>query len=442
MAGLSAPGIGSGLDVNGIVGQLIALERRPLQALQQRTQEFQSQLSAYGQLKSSLSSFASSMEALATPDKFKVFTSTSSDEDVLTASTTSAGGAGTFDIVVTNLAERQKLATSTTFTDGDTEVGTGTLSITVGSNNFDVVIDNDNDTLAQIRDAINNAADNQGVTASIINETGGSRLVLTANNTGTANTVSVAVSSATGNLSQLESANLNTIQAAEDATLTIDGFNVTSSSNKVSGVVDGLELDLKKTGSATVNTERDTDAIKESVQDFVNAYNSVRSTTLRLKTGSLEGDSAIRTIENQLRSVINTQPSGLGGTFTALQEIGVTLDKDGNLSLDSSDLEDSLDTDLASVAAIFSDPTEGYAARFKALADNMVDTDGIVDSREDGLNDRIRSNEDRELAFERRLTAVEAGLRSQYSALDGLLAGLQSTSSFLTSQLATLPRAG
>lgn len=442
MAALTAPGIGSGLDINGMVGQLMALERRPLNALNSRESEFKSQLSAVGQLKSAISTFQDAMEGLSSAEKFQVFGATSSDEDVFTATADSDAGAGTFNVVVTNLAERQKLATDTAFASSSTEVGTGTLTIDVGGDSFDVTIDSDNDELTQIRDAINNATDNTGVTASIINEAGGSRLIFTSDDTGTANTITVSTSNPTGDLDQLASANLNTVQAAEDATLTVDGFNVTSSSNKVENVIEGVTLELKSEASATLDITRDTDTIKESAQGFVDAFNTLQSTLNNLRTGALDGDSTVRSIERQLRNVFNTQASGLDGGLTNLTQAGVSFDKDGNLTLDSEAFEEALDDNLSAVSELFSADEQGFAFRLDALATSLLDTDGLLDSREDGINARIDRIQDDKFRMEDRLESIEKRLRAQFSSLDSLVGSLQSTGSFLSQQLANLPGPG
>ncbi|MCB1877999.1 MAG: flagellar filament capping protein FliD [Chromatiales bacterium] len=443
MASLSAPGIGSGLDVNGIVSQLMELEQQPLVALQKRQSEFQAQLSALGQLKSAVSTFNDAMEGLSSVEKFKVFSASSGDEGVFTVDASSNAGGGTFNIQVNNLAERQKLASGPFAGGADGEVGTGTLSFTVNGESFDVLIDGDNDSLTQIRDAINNSAENTGVVASIINESGGSRLIFTAENTGLANTIDVSVSNATGDLGQLASANLTEIQGAADASITIDNqFTVSSASNSVSDVIEGVTINLESVGSAELNITRDNEAIGESVQAFADAYNNLRNALGSLGQGALSGDSTLRSVANQLRDVINTPASGLASGYSNLTEIGVSLQKDGSMSVDSEKLQSALDDNLAGVASLFSNESEGFAVRFQSLADSLLDTDGVLETREDGINDRLKGLQNREDQLDRRLISVEEGLRSRFSALDSLLAQLQSTSTFLTGQLASLPKAG
>lgn len=447
MASISAAGVGSGLDINSIISQLMALERRPLSALQSKQATFESQLSAYGRLKSALSMFQSAMEALSATSKLKHYQASSSDEDVLTVSASAEASPGTFQVVVSSqLAQNHKLASSA-YTDASTVVGTGTLTISVGSESFSVAIDSSNNTLAGIRDAINAAADNTGVSATIINVTGGSRLVLTAEASGAANALTVAVSgdgdgndaNASGLSNLIWSAagtkNLSQVDAAQDAAFTVDGFAATSASNTVTDVIPGVTLNLKAAGTVTVTVERDDAKITETVQGFVDAYNALRKSINDLRAGDLKGDLALNSIQAGLLSVINTPPSGITGSYRYLSEIGVSIQKDGTMTLDAGALTDAVSADFSGVAELFANDDQGFAYRLKAAVTGYLAVDGIVDAREDGLNSRIDSVQDRIAALQVRMELVEKRLRAQYSALDALLGSIRSTGEYLTRQL-------
>ena len=441
MAAISSPGIGSGLDINAIVGQLVALERRPLNLLEQRESFLRAELSAYGQLKSNVSTFRSAMAELASLDQFKVFSPVSSNEAAFTATADGNAAAGNVQVDVSSIAERQKLASSA-YADAATVVGTGTLTISVGADSFDVIIDATNNTLAGIRDAINNAAGNTGISVSTLNTDDGSRLVFTADETGTANALTIAVAGDAG-LSQLAydaggTQNLTEIQAASDAVLTVDGFTVTSSSNNITGVIQGVTLELNAIGAGELVLDRDNDAILENVQKFVDAYNELQNSIGEFRAGALEADSALLSIERSLQRTINTPGAIPGSVFTYLSEIGIRTGEDGDLALNDSDFLEAMNTDFPGVAQLFGASGEGVAFRLDALADRFLASDGLIDAREDGINDRIDDIEDRKDALERRLILTEARLRAQFTALDGLLSQLQSTSSFLTQQLAQL----
>ncbi|MCU7860875.1 MAG: hypothetical protein KZQ86_13830 [Candidatus Thiodiazotropha sp. (ex Lucinoma kastoroae)] len=171
-------GIGAGADWNGIINQLLQIESRPLTQLRSREQEINQQISDYGKVKSAVDTFKSSIVDLTSASGFAAFSTTSSDEAVLTVTADSTAVASRYDVVVTQLASHDKLASSA-YADSSTAVGTGSLSITVGGTTMNLTVDATNNTLAGLRDAINNASDNPGVTATILNETAGSRLILT-----------------------------------------------------------------------------------------------------------------------------------------------------------------------------------------------------------------------------------------------------------------------
>jgi len=441
---ITAAGVGSGLDIETIVSQLMTLERQPLNKLRSQESATNAQLSAYGQVKSAISSFKDAMADLSSVDKFKIFTATSSDEEVMTAETTSSAAAGIYNLSVTRLAQNHKMG-SDEKADTDTFGGTAgdELTLTVGTDSASIDLSSAK-TLSQIRDAINSDENNPGVTATILNTGGGNqRLVLTADESGYDKRVQLSyggtVDAATFGFatSNQDEGGATIADLTElDAAYTLDGFALTAASNKISGVMDGITFELNKTGSATLNVQRDTESIEESAKAFVDAFNNVLSTLGSQSNGRLSGDSTLRSIQSQMRDVLNTAPTGLSGIYSSLSELGIKTDpKTGELELNSTDFTEALDADFASVAELFANDDQGFAFRMEALADTMLDTDGIIDSREDGLKERIDRLQDGQADIERRLELKERALRSQYAALDSLVGSLQNTSSFLLQQL-------
>lgn len=445
---IRSPGVGSGLDVNSIVTQLMAVERQPLSRLQTKKSTFESQLSAYGQLKSALSTFRDAMAKLDAPADFRLFTATSSDDDVLTAIAGSGAAAGSYGIEVVRIAERHRLAAgdANTYADTTSDIGaTGTMSITLGAEPA-FSVDMAGKSLAEIRDAINGASDNTGVTASIINDDVGNRLVLTADETGSDNAVAVSYSGAdpfglqTLNTDRDGSGSFTS--ADLDAVLTLEGtFTVTRSSNSIDDAIDGLTLNLKAAGTIDLTVDRDVEGITEQAQAFVDAYNDLKTTIETLRGGTLEAENTLLSIDRQLRSTFNTAPTGLSGSYNYLSEVGIAFQKDGKLALDSDALETALTSDFDGVAQLFGNDDQGYAYRVRELADGMLQTDGLIDARRDGINDSIDSIESRIDLMGRRLEITEARYRAQFSALDGLVASLTTTGNFLTQQLSALPLA-
>ncbi len=452
---LSSPGIGSGLDVNGIVSQLMVLEQRPLVRLQLEQESVQVQISALGQFKTDLGTLKQAAEKLADAGTYDVFNAASSNESVLTGSASATAAPASHSITVTQLAQRHRLA-SGSFTDPATDVGNGTLNISVGADQFSLAIDPSAQTLNDIRDAINAAGDNTGVTASIINVTGGSRLVLTANDTGLSNAIEVTVTGdGDGNdadnagLSALvyEAAgtqNLSQLDAALDATFTVDGFAATSASNVVSGVIEGVSFELFDADpgglTATLTVSRDTESITGVLGELAGSWNGLLGSMKRLGASELRGESMFIDIERQVRNLFASNAE-LGGALNVALDAGFDFDGDGFVSFEDSDVTALLKTDFSDVVTFFSDSEAGFATRLETMLEAYVQTGGVIDSRNDNLSTRSRDLGKRMENMQFRLGIIESRLLDQFGALDGLVASLQTTSSFLSQQLASLPGA-
>jgi flagellar hook-associated protein 2 len=438
---ISAPGVGSGLDVNSIVRQLMAIERQPLNRLEADKRGLETQLSAYGKLKSSLSTFQSAFANLKTVGAFEVYKAVSSDETAFTATASSSASVSFSSIQVVNLAEAHKMGSlSVADTDTTTLGGAGDqLTATINGNAFSVDIGGK--TLSQIRDAINSAPDNTGVSATIISENSGSHhLVLTATSTGNDNALNLAFTGTVGTALGLTDINNRT---QLDSELLIDGlYTVTRASNTIDDAIGGVTLNLlgETTGAVQLNVSRDVDKVKETVQGFADAFNELKSTfdSLSGKGNDLEADNTLRSIRNQIQGVFNTPPAGLTTGLTYLSEIGVTFQRDGTLAVDANDLEAAISSDFAGVAELFASDDQGYLFRLGSLIDGFVQADGLINIREDGLNTRIDTTDQRISDMEYRLQLRQQSLNDRFTALDALMGQLSGTSQFLTQQLAAL----
>jgi flagellar hook-associated protein 2 len=444
---ISAPGIGSGLDVAGIVTQLMDLERRPLEALQARQEEYEAQLSAYGQLKSALSTFQDAMRNLNYEVDFKKFTAESSNESVLTANTNSASATGKYSIEVDRVAQRHTMASGWF---GSSEIvggkGGDELTLTIGSDSLAVDL-SDGKTLAQLASSINAHPDNMGVRATVINvdSTGTSqRLALVSPASGSENAIQLG-----GTINgippeaELSFYTTNRIDGATiadlgklDAAITVDGISVLRAENTVNDIIPGITLNLNSAApGSVVNLEvaRDTASISESVKTIGEAYNGLMETLKELRLGDLEADSTIRTLENQIRGVLNQ--GGGSGTFSHLSQVGLSLDKYGEMQFDADDLEKALDTDIDSVAQLFAGAGTGIASGFDDLVGDLLGYKGLIQNRIDGIERSKESNIDDQYKMELRLETTEQRYYKQYAALDTLVAQMTSTSSYLTQQL-------
>lgn len=449
---ISAPGIGSNIDVNGIVTQLMSLERRPLQMLQTKVSQYNSQLSAYGQLKSTLSAFQSAAYALSSSTGFSVFKATAADTTILNATAASTASVGAYNITVGTMAASQQLisnATTLPLTDsGTTAVGTGTLTIASGTSSFDVTIDGTNNTLDGIASAINSHASNFGITASVMFDGTNYRLMMSANKTGVANAMTVAVTdTGDGNntdtlgLSRLSYTaggfNLTQSQAAVNAALTVNNVAVTSASNTVTSVINGVTLNLTKLGTTTLTVASDTTAITDKVNAFISAYNKLNTDikSLHQKGGTLESDNSILTIQARLASVFNAPATITGGAYNYLAQVGVSLQKDGSLALNGTDFSSALSSNFNSVVALFSDSTQGFAQRFNTEVSNLLQTDGVLAATTDGITANISRLTTQEDQMMTRLTLTEQRLRTQFASLDALLGSMRQTNSYLVQRL-------
>lgn len=449
MATIQAPGIGSGLDVNDIVTKLMEIERQPIESLTTKKSFINAQISAYGSLKSKVADFQTAMDNLSSPEKFQVYQGSSGNESVFTTSVTSNAVAGNYNIEVVSLAERDKIATKG-YTDSNTAVGEGTLNISIGSESFELTIDSSNNTLAGIRDAINNSADNTGVSATIVTGDDGARLVLSSEETGIDNALRINVTDSDGNNTDetgLSALAYNpeggvefraAISTAQNAQIRVDGFDVSSNTNTITGAIDGVTINAASMGSSTLNVTRDDEQILESVEAFATAFNALRSEINKQRDGQLEADSTLLTLERQIFDVLNAGSSIEGSSFSYLIEAGVSIDKNGVMAVDSDRITDIMNTDFDSFTSLFASENGGFAAKLSTLADGWLNDNGLIDSREDGLKTQVEGIDDQILRLEDRMISVEERIRAQFTALDTLVSSLNNTSNFLTQQLASL----
>jgi flagellar hook-associated protein 2 len=406
---ISSPGIGSGLDVNSIVTQLMTIERQPLTALNNKVASFQAKLSGYGQISSALSQFQIAAKGLSPPTQFQSVTATLADATVGTASASAGATAGSYALEVSSLAQAQKLVaagqtstsaaigsgTATTLTFDFGTIAGGTLSngtytgasfTSNGAGTKTVTIDASNNSLSGIRDAINSA--NIGVSATIVNDGSATpnRLVLTDSTTGISNSMKISVSgdATLSSLLSQDPAN-NTGQAlaetvtAQNANFKIDGVAVSKTSNTVTDAIQGVTLNLTKTNVGTptsITVAQDTGSVTKAVNAFVTAYNNITQTLASAtaydpatKNAALfNGDASIALLQNQIRRVLSTPVAGGSSAFTQLSQIGVTFQKDGTLAVDNTKLQSAITSNFSDIAGLFaavgktSDSLVGYSS--------------------------------------------------------------------------------
>ncbi len=455
MATITALGIGSGLDINNLVAQLVAAERAPTQTrLDRREAETLSKLSALGSIKGALSVFQNTLEPLKELATFQGRTAVSANPELVTATAGSEAVAARYAVEVLQLAAGHKLR-SGAYAAADTVVGTGTLTLSSGGETFAIEITDANSTLVDIVAAINEAPANTTVLATIVNGIDGAHLVVTSAATGAASAITVLATGGDGGLDNLiydpagGTTNLTEVAAAVDASLMIDGLLVASDSNVVSTAIAGVTIDLLGAEPGTtveLTIGYDSDAAHAQILAFVQSYNGLMQTLTTqtrfdaetLTGGALLGDSAVRALAADVRTTVSGFAGSASGVFRALVEIGITTELDGTLVIDDVALDAALDDNYDDVGRLFSG-ADGLATTLDTLASSFLDPTGRLETRTDVLELLIDDLTDRREVLDRRMIVVEARLRAQFTALDSLIAQLDSTSTFLGQQLANLP---
>ncbi|MGY4532425.1 flagellar hook-associated protein 2 [Pseudomonas sp. TE3786] len=476
MAGIS--GIGSGVNIDDIVASSVAAEKAPKQnQIDKLESKSTTKLTALGSLKSAVSEFQSALALLNSPTSFLSKSTTSSNTSVLSASGTPSAVAGTYKIEVSQLAGSSKIA-SAAFSGGSTTAfNTGTLAIKVGSSEaFSINVDSTNNTLAGVRDAINAQGKTAGVSATIVTDSQGSRLVLSSTKMGDGNDITMTGTSTgtgSGSLEDLTfpGATLDpndyvtpadydkavakagkTITTAQSAKLSIDGLDVVSDSNTIDKAIDGVSIKLTGTTDKdeplTLTVADNTSAVKSNVQNFVTAYNKMMSAVSALTkvttvansapvVAALAGDSTARSLISSVRSELVSAQSGTG-SINALASLGITTKQDGTLEVDATKLDKAVTENYEGVAAYFTGD-DGLANRLTEKLKPYTGGGGIIEQRSTQLTNTIAGLDKQQETLDLRMTALQTRLYKQYNAMDALVSQLKTTSDSLTSSLASLP---
>jgi flagellar hook-associated protein 2 len=451
---------GSVINVSSLVSQLVAATQDPQQALiTAQTSAVTTNLTSLGTLKSALSTFQSSLSAISTPEAFNDQTATSSDSTAFTAAADSDAVSGTYSVAITALATAQQILSSPIAAGESAALGTGSLTLTVGTTPFTVAINASNDTLSGIAAAINSASDNPGISATVINGTDGAHLLLSSTQTGAANTLTVSADETDGGtaLNALSYSASNTghytLQSgAQDAAFTVAGVPYTSASNTVSDAIDGVSLTLLSTTPATtgvgtgqsVTVGNNTATVATNIEAFVTAYNTLQTALSPLGSydattgtaGPMMGNPVLTDLQNQLQETLDS----VVGTsaYNSLPSVGITQNTDGSLSIDNTTLQTALTSNFSAVSQLFSGST-GIAAQLNTQINDQLSSDGPITDYGQTLTAQSNALTTQTNALDTQMTALTASLTQQYSALNALLSSLQSTSSYLTQAFASLP---
>lgn len=446
---------GSQIDVQSLAAQLTAAERAtPAARIARDTSRVTTQLSALGQLMGSMSNFRSALTSLSSVEAFGVRSATSADPTRFSASAAVTAVAGSYDIEVLQLAKAQQLSSNPFAAGSAANVGTGTLTLSLGSANFSLEISDTNSTLAGIRDAINAASDNPGVRATLVTGSDGARLVLSSAHTGADNTLTVAQSGGDGGLAQiaystLAPANYSEITPPQDAIVNIANAQTTSASNTINGAIDGVTLNL--TAVTDVDTPvsltigYDAAKVTERIEKFVSGYNALATQIAKLRSydpttrvaGPMLGDALLSSLESELRRTLTDTVDGQAAGFETLASIGITTQRDGTLGLDATKVQNALNSNFDAVAKLFGSE-DGVASRLASnIGDRLASGSGI-DARNKLLVKRQIGIGKQQADLDARMAIVQQAYIKQFTRLDTLLSQLQVTSSYMSQQIESL----
>ena len=449
---ITSSGIGSNLDIDGIIKQLMTLEKRPLTALDSKEAGFLAKISALGSLKGVISSVQTAAGAMVPPsgttpfDQFNAYRASVADSNIASVTTDSKAVAGSYRLEVTQLAQEHRLATkvgddSPFDAEGKLKGSGGTLSISLGTKGLPAektttVNIAAGSTAEQVRDAINAAR--AGVSATVINGVNGKQLALVGDAAGSDQSIS---------LSGIAELAVEDSQPAQGSLFKLNGIEVSGKTNTVNTAIDGITLTLLKKSevgvSTTVSVNSDTSALSGAIDGFVKAYNDFNTQAGSLGgynastkvAGALNGDSGLRMAQSVLSNALGNPPAELvGKPLQHLSEIGVELQKDGSLQVDRAKLNKAIKDNVEGVANLVS----AYGKSFKVATDRLIGSSGILAAQTEGYDTTIKSFDRQREAINTRMVSIEARYRKQFTALDTMMASMTQTSNYLTTQLANL----
>src|SRR6185312_3977290 len=412
---LTSMGVGSGLDVATLVDKLVAAKKAPQQnQITNQAALANTQLSSLGQIGAALSALQSAMASITDGSAFNARTVTSADTDVLGATASGSPVSGSYKIDVTQLATALK-ASSGAFADSSAKVGTGTLTLAVDGQSMSLDLTDSNNSLAQVRDAINKASDNPGISATIVTGTDGAHLVLSGTRTGAAN--GFVVSSSGG-----------------------DGVAGHGAGNSVSGAIDGLTLNLVASGQTTLTVANDPSKGSSALSNLVNTYNSFVGIYQNLTkydatsgtAGAMIGDATINGINSTLSRLVGGVVNG-----TSLAALGISLQVDGTLKLDNGKLTQAMSDGGKLASQLFGGDT-GLAAQWNGQLDQWVGPNGTLAGRTSSISQQLSALKDQQATLDSRMADLTARYQAQFTALDTLMSKLNSTSSYLQQQFDAL----
>ena len=435
-------GIVSGMDTTALINSMVGVYSIPKGYIEADIEAAEEKKEAVAGLKNRLEDLEGAIEAIEDEDDFKVFKASAEETDAFSVTVDGNSVPGAYDVHISSLA-RAELEVSEGFEDKSSTgvIAKGTLSVTYGGTATEIEVDADNSSLTKLAALID---DVEGLSSYVL-DTGDATapyvLVVQGEDTGSDNTIELDVSGLTsGGTAPTFTEN----RSAEDATVEINGIEITSASNSISGSVPGMDIELYQTTSSseTVTVSMDKEGIRANVQSVIDAYNDVVSWVSKQSAfnsdanikGPFVGETTVTRIMRGLQNVVSSTHDS-GDDLNSLSLVGIKTQSTGKLEMEADDFDDALDDYFDDVMNLFIDD-DGFGASMKSQIDVYIDpVDGTLESFQDSLESRIDDMEDQVASYEYRIERYETRLRAQFSAMESILGGMQGTSNYLSAFL-------
>lgn len=454
---MTSLGVGSGLELDQMVRQLIQIERQPkLERLDTRAKAADTNISALGSLKNAMSKLNDSLGSLSRERDLngRVATVAGQPEDnpYFTATAASSAASSNYNILVNETASGSRLQ-SASFANASDPVANaaGTMSFAAGDETFEIDVE-DGASLQDIANSINRSSGNFGVSASVINTGTESFLVFDSSVTGAGNDLSI--TSTAGGLDGLTDGNLSTQRAARNAEISIDGIAVQSETNSFENAIQGVSIEVNRTTPADMpagdvprlSVDIDREGVRATIDEFIGAYNGLMDEIEKLTkfepegtSGPLIGDSMVRSIQSRLSSIVGNTVPGADENMNMLFQMGITTNKEGRLEFDSRNIgggtgeqrfEQALTQNFDSVVALFSGEN-GLGTRMKDTVEEYTKAQGLLDGRTNVYENQKKMVDNEREQFERYMEQYESNLRQRFGALDQNIARMSSNADYL-----------
>jgi flagellar hook-associated protein 2 len=444
MAGVTFSGF-NGYDFGSIIDAIMESESQPLTTLQNQEKSTKEKDAALVQLNSFIGALQTQAKTLTNASTFTNVVSESSDTSVATTTLGSDALPGRYDLSIAFLAKGQVTSSTNGYTDlDDTVADGGSISFTIDGDTTDPINITQATSLADLKDAINQQ--DSGVVASIVNTGSSYKLVISGRETGEENgfTINSTLTNGVGTVVGFaggQSPTTGNSQNARDAEFTVNGLEITSSSNNVTDAVPGLTVKLVTTGDAVVDVTADYDTVKESLKSVVTQYNKLREFFTKQsgmdatgKRSPLAGDSILRQAMADFRSVVLGSNAN-GGRYSYLSEVGLEFTTTGELKLNESKYNDAINTYPGDVEKLF----QGFGAMdgafdvMKIRLDALDGTAGLIKTTRTSIEETLKGYRDRITSQQMRLEVRRQELTRMYAAADQAMSKLNSMSGQLSS---------